>query len=202
MNPLTFKDFCEIVEEKALKPVPGCKWCHLRDYRKEYDKFQSSDEKKAYRAELNRYNRKNRKPEHEGMDASHVKGKIVGYEDASVNRGKAEKSRLKGSKRKPREIEEAGFKGFKDTDVASQGGKTAGKNKRDASGRKHQQAMIDAALRQDTKAFDKVAKQSADMRSKMIGTKIAPQKMWSFARAKAMKDGSYFKMSLQQRNKL
>jgi len=106
MKPFTFKDFCAIEEKKSLKPVPGCKWCHLRDYRKEYDKFQSSDERKNYRGELNRYNRKHRKPEHKGMDASHVNGKIVGYEDVSTNRGKAEKSRLKGSKRKPRDLEE------------------------------------------------------------------------------------------------
>ena len=201
MKPLTFKDFRDISEEKALKPVPGCKWCHVRDYRKEYDKFQSSDEKKAYRAELNRYNRKNRKPEHEGMDASHVNGKIVGYEDASVNRGKAEKSRLKGSKRKPREIEEAlkyqgawgGQKGFKNKDVASKGGKTAAKNRQADAGTKHQLAMIDAALKQDKKAFDKVAKISAKMRSKMFGINVKPQKMWSVEKAKAMQDGTYWK---------
>jgi len=72
-----------------------------RDYRAEYDKFQSSTKSKKYRAELNRYNRKkgtygNR----DGMDASHKGSKIVGTEDQSVNRGRAEKSRLKGSTRK------------------------------------------------------------------------------------------------------
>ena len=99
-------------------------------------------------------------------------------------------------------LTEGGFKGFKDTDTAAQGGKTAGKNKQSAAGKKHQQAMIDAALKQDKKSFDKVAKQSATMRSKMIGTKVEPQKMWSIAKAKAMKDGSYFNMNLKQRQSI
>ena len=72
-----------------------------RDYKDEYKKFQSSDKMKKYRAELNKYNRKkgtygNR----DGKDASHKDGKIVGMEDQSINRGRAEKSRLVGSKRK------------------------------------------------------------------------------------------------------
>ena len=210
MKTLTFKDFCTVIEDKALKPVPGCKWCHVRDYRKEYDKFQSSDEKKAYRAELNRYNRKNRKPEHEGMDASHINGKIVGYEDASVNRGRAEKSRLKGSKRKPREIEEvlkrddsqSGIKGFKNKGTASKAGKIAGKNKSDDAMRKHNDAMIDAALKQDKKAFDKSAKTVAKLFHKMYGQTMKIQTMWSVKKAKAMKDGSFWKMPISQRNKL
>ena len=72
-----------------------------RDYKDEYKKFQSSDKMKKYRAELNKYNRKkgtygNR----DGKDASHKGGKIVGMEDENINRGRAEKSRLVGSKRK------------------------------------------------------------------------------------------------------
>ena len=195
-------------EEKAAKPVPGCKHCHRRDYKKEYEKFQSSDEKKAYRAELNRYNRKHRKPEHEGMDASHINGKIVGYEDASVNRGRAEKSRLKGSKRKPREIEEANYdgyrgkRGFKDKNTASKGGQTAGKHRQMQAGRDNQEAMIDAALKQDEKEFNKIAKREATLRSKQFGFKVSPEKMWSVKKAEALKDGSYFKMSLKQRKAL
>ena len=72
-----------------------------RDYKDEYKKFQSSEKMRKYRAELNKYNRKkgtygNR----DGKDASHKDGKIVGMEDQSTNRGRAEKSRLIGSKRK------------------------------------------------------------------------------------------------------
>ena len=72
-----------------------------RDYKHEYKKFQSSEKMRKYRAELNKYNRKrgtygNR----DGKDASHKDGKIVGMEDQSINRGRAEKSRLVGSKRK------------------------------------------------------------------------------------------------------
>ncbi len=75
-----------------------------RDYKDEYKKFQSSEKRKKYRAELNKYNRKkgtygNR----DGKDASHKGGKIVGMEDQSINRGRAEKSRLVGSKRVKKE---------------------------------------------------------------------------------------------------
>ena len=71
-----------------------------RDYKDEYKKFQSSKKMKKYRAELNRYNRKKGTYGNgDGKDASHKRGKIVGYEDKSTNRGRAEKSRLVGSKR-------------------------------------------------------------------------------------------------------
>ena len=70
-----------------------------RDYKDEYKKFQSSTKMKRYRAELNRYNRKKGTYGNgDGKDASHKNGKIVGYEDESANRGRAEKSRLKVEK--------------------------------------------------------------------------------------------------------
>ena len=72
-----------------------------RDYKVEYKKFQSSKKRRKYRAELNKYNRdKGTYGNGDGKDASHKKGKIVGMEDQSINRGRAEKSRLIGSKRK------------------------------------------------------------------------------------------------------
>jgi hypothetical protein len=72
-----------------------------RDYKDEYKKFQSSTKSKKYRAELNRYNReKGTYGNRDGKDASHKGGKIVGMEDENINRGRAEKSRLVGSKRK------------------------------------------------------------------------------------------------------
>ena len=72
-----------------------------RDYKDEYKKFQSSEKMRKYRAELNKYNReKGTYGNHDGKDASHKDGKIVGMEDQSTNRGRAEKSRLVGSKRK------------------------------------------------------------------------------------------------------
>jgi len=72
-----------------------------RDYKDEYKKFQSSKKMKKYRAELNKYNRdKGTYGNGDGKDASHKGGKIVGMEDESINRGRAEKSRLVGSKRK------------------------------------------------------------------------------------------------------
>lgn len=74
-----------------------------RDYVAEYRKFQSSRKRKKYRAELNKFNRENGVYGNgDGKDASHRNGKIVGYEDESVNRGRAEASRLKGSRRKKR----------------------------------------------------------------------------------------------------
>ena len=82
--------------------VPGLEWmsklgeAKKRDYKDEYKKFQSSDKSKKYRAELNAYNRKKGTYGNgDGKDASHKGGKIVGFEKESVNRGRAEKSRLK-----------------------------------------------------------------------------------------------------------
>jgi len=67
-----------------------------RDYKDEYKKFQSSKKSKKYRAELNKYNRqKGTYGNGDGKDASHKGGKIVGFESASKNRGRREKSRLK-----------------------------------------------------------------------------------------------------------
>ena len=72
-----------------------------RDYKDEYKKFQSSEKMRKYRGELNKYNReKGTYGNGDGKDASHKDGKIVGMEDQSINRGRAEKSRLIGSKRK------------------------------------------------------------------------------------------------------
>ena len=67
-----------------------------RDYKNEYKKFQSSKKMKKYRAQLNQYNRrKGTYGNGDRKDASHRNGKIVGFEDESINRGRAEKSRLK-----------------------------------------------------------------------------------------------------------
>jgi len=67
-----------------------------RDYKDEYKKFQSSTKSKKYRAELNQYNRKKGTYGNgDGKDASHKGGKIAGFEKESINRGRAEKSRLK-----------------------------------------------------------------------------------------------------------
>ena len=49
---------------------------------------------------MNKYNRKKGTyGNHDGKDASHKGRKIIGMEDQSTNRGRAEKSRLVGSKR-------------------------------------------------------------------------------------------------------
>jgi len=69
-----------------------------RDYKDEYEKFQK--DKSTYRAKLNKYNRdKGTYGNGDGQDASHNGGKITGFENSSSNKGKKEKSRLKGSKR-------------------------------------------------------------------------------------------------------
>jgi hypothetical protein len=74
-----------------------------RNYKDEYRKFQSSSKRKKYRAELNKYNRENGVYGNgDGKDASHKNGKIAGYEAASKNSGRREKSRLKGSRRRKR----------------------------------------------------------------------------------------------------
>ena len=67
-----------------------------RNYEKEYAKFQKSKKAKKYRAELNRYNhKKGTYGNGDGLDASHKKGKIVGFEASHKNKGRKEKSRLK-----------------------------------------------------------------------------------------------------------
>ena len=69
-----------------------------RDYKDEYEKFQK--DKSSYRAKLNKYNRdKGTYGNGDGKDASHNGGEITGFENSSNNKGKKEKSRLKGSKR-------------------------------------------------------------------------------------------------------
>jgi hypothetical protein len=84
-----------------------------RDYKAEYKKFQSSTEAKKYRAELNKYNRdKGTYGNGDGKDASHKNGKIVGFEDETVNRGRAEKSRLKKEG-----VNESDLKGYLIADV-------------------------------------------------------------------------------------
>ena len=71
-----------------------------RDYKDEYKKFQSSKDKKKYRAKLNKYNRdKGTYGNGDGKDASHKNGKITGFVASSDNKGKKVKSRVKGSKR-------------------------------------------------------------------------------------------------------
>ena len=67
-----------------------------RNYEKEYAKFQKSKKAKKYRAELNRYNhKKGTYGNGDGLDASHKKGKIVGFEPSHKNKGRIEKSRKK-----------------------------------------------------------------------------------------------------------
>ena len=74
-----------------------------RNYKKEHDKFQSSEKEKKNRAERNRNRRKLAKggkvSKGDGMDIHH-KGDNLTVEPASKNRGRKEKSRVKGSKRK------------------------------------------------------------------------------------------------------
>ena len=72
-----------------------------RNYKAEYKKFHSSTKAKKKRAALNKYNwERGTYGNGDGLDASHRGGKIVGFEKASKNRGRKEKSRLKGSKRR------------------------------------------------------------------------------------------------------
>lgn len=73
-----------------------------RNYAREYRLFQSSPKRKRYRAALNKYNRDHgHYGDGDNKDASHKGGKIVGYESSKINKSRHEKSRLKGSKRKP-----------------------------------------------------------------------------------------------------
>ena len=64
----------------------------------EYDKkFNQKTAQKKKRAQLNAYNRdKGTYGNGDGLDASHIGGKIVGFESQSKNRGRREKSRKPG----------------------------------------------------------------------------------------------------------
>jgi hypothetical protein len=93
------------MRDKVIKENPKYKPISDKDLHitlAEYDKFQSSPKRKKYRAELNKYNRqKGTYGNKDKKDASHRNGKIVGFEDEGENRGRSEKSRIKGSVRKP-----------------------------------------------------------------------------------------------------
>jgi len=67
---------------------PGSNKATGRDY--SYDKkYQASRRRKKYRAALNRYNRKKGTYGNgDGLDASHKKGRIAGFESASRNRAR------------------------------------------------------------------------------------------------------------------
>ena len=70
-----------------------------RDYKDEYEKFQK--DRTIYRAKLNKYNReKGTYGNGDNLDETHENGNISGFESSSKNKGKKEKSRLKGSRRK------------------------------------------------------------------------------------------------------
>lgn len=80
-----------------------------RNYRREYQKFQSSTKAKKDRAARNRVRRKalksGRVKKGDGKDLHHangIKSDKVTVMSKSKNRGMKEKSRLKGSKRKKR----------------------------------------------------------------------------------------------------
>jgi len=82
-------DYQLAVEAGLIKNNP-------RDYEEEYRKYGSSKESIEYRSELNKYNREQGTyGNNDGLDASHIDGEIVGFEDESINRGRREKSRLK-----------------------------------------------------------------------------------------------------------
>tara|TARA_R110002012_G_scaffold68324_4_gene177535 strand:+ start:361 stop:609 length:249 start_codon:yes stop_codon:yes gene_type:complete len=78
-----------------------------RDYKDEYKKFQSSTKQKKERAARNgrrlKFIKKGKVSKGDGKDIHHYfKGGVLKtlVESASKNRGRAEKSRLPGSKRK------------------------------------------------------------------------------------------------------
>ena len=101
INPLKWQKNISLLTTFAALVAEYDPTVEERDYKDEYKKFQSSEKMRKYRSELNKYNReKGTYGNRDGKDASHKDGKIVGMEDQSINRGRAEKSRLVGSKRK------------------------------------------------------------------------------------------------------
>jgi len=96
----------------------------------------------------------------------------------------------------------SGEKGFKNKAVASRGGSTAGRNRSRAAQRKAQEGMIDAAIKQDLKAFRKHAVAMSKSIASQTKQKEPIQTMWTKEKAKALKDGTWFKMSYQQQKKI
>ena len=85
-----------VTKGKGKKKRDDIEEAKKRDYKAEYKKYGASKKAKKYRAELNKYNRqKGTYGNGDKLDASHKNGKIVGFEEQSKNRGRAEKSRLK-----------------------------------------------------------------------------------------------------------
>lgn len=79
----TYMSYLSPYQMTAMKAVKS------RDYKNEYRKYGSSMKAKKYRAELNRYNRKNGTYGNgDGKDASHQGSTIVGYENESENRSR------------------------------------------------------------------------------------------------------------------
>tara|TARA_R110000737_G_scaffold349530_2_gene385946 strand:- start:430 stop:696 length:267 start_codon:yes stop_codon:yes gene_type:complete len=71
-----------------------------RDYKKEYERFQKH--RSGYRARLNAINRKNGTYGNgDNEDVSHQPDGGTKSEPSSKNKGRKEKSRKKGSKRRP-----------------------------------------------------------------------------------------------------
>ena len=86
----------ELIKKMVREIMSEINEATKRDYKAEYKKYGSSTKAKKYRAELNKYNRqKGTYGNGDKKDASHKGGKIVGFEEQSKNRGRAEKSRLK-----------------------------------------------------------------------------------------------------------
>ncbi len=70
-----------------------------RNYKREYQRFQKN--KSGYRSLLNKKNRENGTYGNgDGMDVSHQNDGSTKSESESTNRGRREKSRKKGSKRR------------------------------------------------------------------------------------------------------
>lgn len=78
---------------KSKKPRKGSTKATGRDYSKE-KAYQSSEERKKYRAQLNAYNRKKGTYGNgDNLDASHKGGKIAGFESQSKNRARKPRKR-------------------------------------------------------------------------------------------------------------
>jgi len=150
-----------------------------RDYKTEYKKYGSSTKSKKYRAELNAYNRKKGTYGNgDGLDASHKGGKIKGFEKESVNRGRAEKSRLKkeglGSALLP--VWKIFIKGYKKPF------RVAAMDKRDAKQVAHQM------MKNNTIKITKIVKEGK--LSEDFGSSMRHMKAYSSPEAKKVVDGA------------
>jgi hypothetical protein len=158
-----------------------------RDYKAEYKKYGSSTKAKKYRAELNKYNRqKGTYGNGDGKDASHKGGKIVGFENQSVNRGRAEKSRLR---------KEAIFEDMNDAQLANGIKHWASKHKGTGIGYSHVLGQLAVHMKEMgwNKSYKEVVKVAKELAKKKTVESVNEALQQKFKKGQVVKTDDGYK---------